>query len=65
MSVRSPDNLFAAVRSGKTHILMALSAFVIMVFAIFLLAAILSPGPGSGANPAAARGDVPTSMSRR
>jgi hypothetical protein len=66
LNVRSPDSVFAAVRSGQTQILMALSAFVIMLFTVFLLSAILSPGPGNGANPAAPRGeDASTGMPRR
>jgi hypothetical protein len=66
LNVRSPYNVFAAARSGQTHILMALSAFVIMLFTVLLLSAILSPGPGNGANQAAPRGeDASTGTPRR
>jgi hypothetical protein len=56
LNVRSPDHVFAAVGSRQTQILMALSAFVIMLFIAFLLSA-TSPGPRNGANPPPPRGD--------
>jgi hypothetical protein len=66
LNVHSPKNVFAAVGSGQTQILIALSAFVIMLFTVFLLSAILSPGPGNGANPPPPRGnDGSTGMLRR
>ena len=39
--VRSPDNVFEAVGSRQTQILMALSAFGIMLFIVFVLSATL------------------------
>ena len=66
LNVRSPDRVFASVPQGKTQILRALSAFVIMLFIVFLLSAILSRGPGNGANPAAPRSEnASTDMPRR
>jgi hypothetical protein len=66
LNVSSPDNVFAAVGSRQTQILMALSAFLIMVLIVFLLSAPLSPGPGNGANPPPPRGDdASTGMPRQ
>jgi hypothetical protein len=66
LNVRSPDRVFATVRPGQTQIVMALSAFVIMLFIAFLLSAILSAGPGYGANPGEPRSEnASTNMPRR
>lgn len=62
LNVRSPYNAFAAARSGQTHILMALSVFLIILFTVFLLSSVPSPGPGNRANlPAPRVEDAPTS----
>jgi|ERR1700678_814663 hypothetical protein len=58
LNVRSPYNAFAAARSGHTQILMALSAFVIVLFTVFLLSAVLSPGPGNRTPQPAPRGEA-------
>ena len=47
LNVRSPHNLFAAARSRQTHILMAFSTFLIILFTVFLLSSVLSPGSGN------------------
>jgi hypothetical protein len=64
LNVRSPDNVFAADGSRETQILMALSAFMIML--LILLSALVSPAPGNGANPRRPRGDdASTGMPRQ
>ena len=50
LNVRFPYNTFAATGSGQTHILMALSVFLIILFTVFLLSSVSSPGPGNRAN---------------
>jgi hypothetical protein len=66
LNVRSPDGVFATVSPGQTQIVVALSAFVIMLFIAFLLSAILSAGPGYGANPGEPRSEnASTNMPRR
>ena len=64
LNVRSSVGLFAPPGPRQTQILMALSAFVIMLIVIFVLSAILSPWPGNGANPPPPRGDS-TAIPRR
>ncbi len=55
LNVRSQDNVLKAVGSRQAQILVALSAFGIMLFIVFALSATFSPGPGNGANPLAPR----------
>jgi|SRR5271166_168344 len=60
LTVRSRDNVFEAVGRSR-RILLVLSAFGIMLFIVFVLSAILSPGPGAGSNQLAPRaGDAAT-----
>ena len=66
LNVRSHDNTFEAVGPKQTQILMALSAFVVLLFSVSLLSAILLPEPGNGANPPPPRGDdASTGMPRQ
>jgi hypothetical protein len=65
LNVRSPDDVFAAVGSRRRQILMALSAFVIMLIVVFVLSAALSPWLGNGANLPPRGDDASTGMPRR
>jgi hypothetical protein len=65
-NLRSSDSAFEATGLRQTQVLMAVSAFAVMLFFVFVLSAIVSPGPGAGANPPAPRGDdAPTVMPHR
>ena len=57
LNVRSPYNTFAAAGSGRTHILIALSVFLIMLFTVLLLSSVWSPVPGNRANQPAPGGE--------
>ena len=65
LNVRSPDDVFAAVGSRQRQIIMALSAFVIMLIVVFVLSAVLSPWLGNGANLPPRGDDASTGMPRR
>ena len=47
LNVRIPHNVFAAARSRQTHVLMAFSTFLIILFSVFLLSSVLLPGSGN------------------
>ena len=49
----------------QTQILMALSAFAIMILIVFAISALLSPAPGAGPNPLAPRVDDATTVTPR
>jgi hypothetical protein len=58
LDVRSSHNVFAAARSRHTHILMAFSTLLIILFAVFLLSSVLSPGSGNRTPQPAPRGEA-------
>jgi hypothetical protein len=64
-NVGSSDGVLASTGLWKTQILMALSAFAIMILIVFAISALLSPAPGAGPNPLAPRvNDATTVMPR-
>jgi hypothetical protein len=66
LNVRTPHNLFAAARSRQTHILMAFSTFLIVLFTVFLLSSVLPPGSGNRTPQPAPRAEAaPTGTPRR
>jgi hypothetical protein len=66
LDVRSLDSAFAPRGFRETQVLMALSALAVITLMICAIAAILSPGLGSGANPPPPLGDhTSTDMARQ
>ena len=47
LNVRIPHNVFAAARSRQTHVLMAVSTLLIILFSVFLLSSVLLPVSGT------------------
>src|SRR5271165_1631573 len=65
-NVRPSDSIFAATGLRETQVLIALSAFAVMMLIVCAISVHFSPGPGNGANPLAPRGDgASTVMPRR
>jgi hypothetical protein len=56
-NVRPSDSIFAATGLRETKVLIALSAFAVMMLIVCAISGHLSPGLGNGANPPAPRGD--------
>jgi len=66
LDVRSLDSAFTAGGLRETQVLMALSAFAVMMLMICAISAHFSLGPGNDANPPPPRGDdASTIMPRR
>jgi hypothetical protein len=64
--VRPSDSRLAATGLRQMQILLALSAFAIMMLIVFTMSALFSAEPGTAAKPSAARGDdAATVMPRR
>ncbi len=61
----SSDSVLASTGLRQTQILMALSAFAIMILIVFAISALLSPAPGAGPNPLAPRVDDATTVTPR
>ncbi len=64
-NVRSSDSALAITRLRGTQVLIALSAFAMMMLIICAISVHFLPGPGSGANPPAPRGDDASSVMPR
>jgi hypothetical protein len=58
LNVRTPHNVFAAARSRQTHILITFSTFLIILFTVFLLSSVQSPGSGNRTPQPAPRGEA-------
>ena len=63
-NVGSSDSVLAST-GGQTQILMALSAFAIMILIVFAISALLSPAPGARPNPLAPRVNDATTVTPR
>ena len=64
-NVGSSDGVLASTGLRQTQILMALSAFAIMILIVFAISAFLSPAPGAGPNRLAPRVDDATTVTPR
>jgi hypothetical protein len=66
LNVRSSVGLFAPAGRWQARILMALSAFAVMILIVFAISAAIPVGPGIGENPSPPRAnDATTVMPRR
>jgi hypothetical protein len=65
-NVRPSDSVFAATGLRETPVLIALSAFAVMMLIVYTISGHYSLSPGNGANPPAPRSDdASTAMPRR
>ena|SRR5579863_10450245 len=62
VDVRSSDSPFAATGLRETRLLMALGGFAIMMLVLFMMSALFSGGPGTGAKSSAAPGHAATAV---
>jgi len=66
LDVRSSDGGLAMAGCAGSPVLIALSAFAVMMLIVYAISAILSPGLGNGANPPPPHGDhASTDMPRQ
>jgi hypothetical protein len=65
-NVRPPDSLFAATGLRQRPMLIALSAFAVMMLLVFAISTFFSPGSGNSANSLAPRAaDATTALPRK